>query len=337
MIFRRFLAFLSLMGLVLATALPGLAQTDGTTEGALVADAVTLGDSLTEVQTGIYVLRLTNVSPRDGSFDVDFWIWFRWQGTDVRPDQTFELANGVISSRSDTEVLNDNGFNYATVRVQGTIYQQFDVREFPLDNHVLTIDIEDAQYDASNLVYVPDASTALDPKVEVAGWQVGLGRPSAANHVYPTNYGLQSSGVAESAYSRFSVPVTLERTSFAPLFKLFWISFLAVVLGLLAFKVKSDDLDARFGMGVGSIFAASANAFVISDSLPETTHITLAEQINLIAVGAIFLTVFISIWSLRLRYVERDEASVTLDNWSLVIIGVGYVLLNAVVLLLHFV
>lgn len=99
--------------------------------------------------------------------------------------------------------------------------------------------------------------------------------------------------------------------------------------------MKSDDLDARFGMGVGSIFAASANAFVISDSLPETTNITLAEQINLIAVGAIFLTVFISIWSLRLRYAGRDEASVSLDNWSLLIIGMGYVLLNAAVMLIE--
>jgi len=331
---NRILALCLTMGLCLVQAVPGRAQSDGQA-GSLIDGAVTIADTLTEVQTGIYVLRLTNVSPRDGSFDADFWIWFRWQGSDVRPDQTFELANGVIANRSDTEVINDNGFNYATVRVQGTIYQQFDVQKFPLDDHVLTIDIEDAQYEAANLVYVPDSETELDPKVQVAGWQVGLGRPVTETHVYPTNYGYQSSGEAEARYSRFVVPITLERTSFAPLFKLFWISFLSVILGLLAFKVKSDDLDARFGMGVGSIFAASANAFVISDSLPETTNITLAEQINLIAVGAIFLTVFISIWSLRLRYAGRDEASVSLDNWSLLIIGMGYVLLNAAVMLIE--
>ena len=89
------------MGLCLVQAVPGRAQSDGQA-GSLIDGAVTIADTLTEVQTGIYVLRLTNVSPRDGSFDADFWIWFRWQGSDVRPDQTFELANGVIANRSDT-------------------------------------------------------------------------------------------------------------------------------------------------------------------------------------------------------------------------------------------
>ncbi|MCV2866546.1 hypothetical protein [Defluviimonas sp. WL0075] len=331
--FRRLLACLLVWVAALGLPSTGGAQSDGASS--LVDGAATLGDTLTEVQTGIYVLRLTNVSPRDGSFDADFWIWFRWQGAGVRPDQTFELANGVISNRSDTDVLNDNGYNYAAVRVQGTIYHDFDVRKFPLDDHLLSIEIEDAELEASHLIYMPDAGTELDPKVDVAGWQVVLGRPATDIHAYPTNYGYQSSGETEAKYSRFSVPISLERTSVAPLFKLFWISLLSVVLGLLAFKVKSDDLDARFGMGVGSIFAASANAFVISDSLPETTNITLAEQINLIAVGAIFLTVFISIWSLRLRYAGRDEASVSLDNWSLVVVAVAYLALNALVMLLN--
>ncbi len=66
-------------------------------------------------------------------------------------------------------------------------------------------------------------------------------------------------------------------------------------------------------MGVGSIFAASANAFVITGELPPTTAVTLAEQINLIAVGIIFISVFVSIWSLRLRYQGRDDDSLKLD------------------------
>jgi len=112
----------------------------------------------------------------------------------------------------------------------------------------------------------------------------------------------------------------------------FWVSLLAVILGLLAFLVKADDLDARFGMGVGSIFAASANAFVIADTLPQTTIITLAEQVNLIAVGVIFSTVFVSIWSLRLRYAGRDDDSLALDRRALVVMALLYLALNLLVL-----
>lgn len=302
----------------------------------IVEGARALVESQTQVQVGAYVLRLSNVSPRDGSFEVDMWLWFRWLGSDVRPDQTFELAGGVIESRTDAQIIVDEGMNYATTRVQARIYHQFDVRRFPLDDHVINILIEDAELEEANLIYVPDEGTALDPEVSVAGWDVGLGQPVVESHTYATDYGLRSSPTEQAVYSRLVVPITLERTSYGTLFKSFWISLLSVLLGLLAFLVKSDDLDARFGMGVGSIFAASANAFVISDTLPQTTIVTLAEQINLIAVGVIFTSVFISIWSLRLRYAGRDEESLRVDRWSMIGLAVIYVVLNVLVLSFDF-
>ncbi|MES2846783.1 MAG: hypothetical protein V4804_03170 [Pseudomonadota bacterium] len=312
---------------VVAQTEPAPADDDGIVEGARI-----IPDSQTEVQAGAYVLRLTNVSPRDGSFEVDMWVWFRWKGSDVRPDQTFELANGVITNRTESDVTVDEDMNYSTARVQGIIYKEFDVRRFPLDNHVIEIAIEDADLEESNLIYVPDQGTELDPSVTVAGWAVERLEPRVESHPYATNYGFRSSKADVAIYSRFILPVSLERTSIGPLFKSFWISLLSVMLGLLAFMVKSDDLDARFGMGVGSIFAASANAFVISDTLPQTTIVTLAEQINLIAVGVIFTSVFISIWSLRLRYDGRDEDSVRLDRNSMIGLFALYIVLNVLVM-----
>ncbi|MEO8241456.1 MAG: hypothetical protein ABI832_04040 [bacterium] len=302
----------------------------------LVDAASAMVTSHTDVQTGAYILRLSNVSPQNGSFDVDMWVWFRWQGSDVRPDQTFELANGVITSKSDTQVEDDGGVNYATARVQATIFHDFDVRRFPLDNHLITIDIEDAELNDTQLSYTVDQGIALDPGVKVSGWKVALQPPTIEKHVYDTNYGLRSADEAGGTYSRFVIPITLDRTSYGPLFKSFWISALAVLLGLLAFLIKADDLDARFGMGVGSIFAASANAFVITGALPPTTAVTLAEQINLIAVGIIFISVFVSIWSLRLRYQGRDDDSLKLDVRAMWTLGAIYLILNLLALSFDF-
>jgi hypothetical protein len=327
--------FLSVAAALIIFVMPAAqAQEAAPAEGdtGIVEGARVLVDSQTKVQVGAYVLRLSNVSPRDGSFEVDMWLWFRWLGSDVRPDMTFELASGVIESRTDSQILVDEGMNYATTRVQARIFHQFDVRRFPMDDHVINITIEDAELEESNLIYVADEGTALDPDVTVAGWDVGVGQPVVESHTYATDYGMRSSKTEQAVYSRLIVPISLERTSYGTLFKSFWISLLSVLLGLLAFLVKSDDLDARFGMGVGSIFAASANAFVISDTLPQTTIVTLAEQINLIAVGVIFASVFISIWSLRLRYADRDEASLKVDRWSMIGLAVIYVVLNILVL-----
>ena len=327
------LRFLLLALAVFCLPLSGFAQTvDATKSTGIVAEATPIVTSHTEVSAGAYILRISNVSPRDGSFDVDMWLWFRWLGSDVRPDQSFELANGVITSRSESQIEDDGGVNYATVRVQATIFHEFDVRRFPLDNHVITIDLEDSELNNAQLSYTVDQGIALDPAVKVAGWKVALQPTSVAPHTYDTNYGLRSAAADGGIYSRLTLAVALDRTSYGPLFKAFWISALAVLLGLLAFLIKADDLDARFGMGVGSIFAASANAFVITGSLPPTTAVTLAEQINLIAVGVIFVSVFVSIWSLRLRYADREADSLTLDRRAMYVLGAIYILLNGLVM-----
>jgi hypothetical protein len=198
----------------------------------------------------------------------------------------------------------------------------------------MVIAIEDSTFDNTSLRYVADRGTALDPGARVPGWNLSLGTTRSAEHTYKTDYGLRSSNGAASVYSRLEIPVILERSGVGALFKQFWISLLAVMLALLSLLVKSDDLDARFGLGVGSIFAASANAFVLSDALPQTTAITLAEQINLVAVATIFLCVFVSIRSLRLRYQGREGDSLALDRKAMWVIGAVYLLFNLVLVLL---
>ncbi len=325
-------ALLPLTAMAQDTTAATTATAPATSTNGLVSAAAAPITSHTDVQAGAYILRLSNVSSINGSFDVDMWLWFRWTGSDVRPDQTFELTNGVISSKSESQVVDDEGVNYATVRVQATIFHDFDVRRYPLDDHVITIDIEDADLDNAQLSYTVDQGIALDPAVRVSGWKVALQKPTVVVHSYATNYGLRSAAKDAGLYSRFTVPISLARTSYGPLFKLFWISALAVLLGLLACLIKADDLDARFGMGVGSIFAASANAFVITGSLPPTTAVTLAEQINLVAVGIIFCSVFVSIWSLRLRYHDREEASLRLDMTAMWVLALIYLALNVLVM-----
>ncbi|MEI6799782.1 MAG: hypothetical protein WCO04_11295 [Pseudomonadota bacterium] len=325
-----FICALGLMGAVVH------AQTATTQSSGVVAGAAPVITTHTDVAVGAYVQRLSNVSAQNGTFDVDMWLWFRWKGADVRPDQTFEFVNGVISSRTDGVVQADGDMNYVSVRVQATIFHDFDVRRFPLDNHVIDIQLEDTLLDNAQMTYTVDEGINIDPSVRVSGWKVALLPSVVETHVYQTNYGLRSAGPDASNYSRLTFAISLDRTSYGPLFKSFWISALSVLLGLLAFLIKSDDLDARFGMGVGSIFAASANAFVITGSLPPTTAVTLAEQINLIAVGVIFVAVFLSIFSLRLRYRGHEDKSLAMDKVAMWTLGAIYIALNLLALAFDF-
>ncbi len=322
----RFLRPLLIVLISLASAQLALAQDAATTtEAAAPATPVATGPET--VQVGAYILRLNNVVQKEGTFTVDMWVWFRWKNDAVKPYETFEISNGRIENRSDVSLQKDGDMNYATVRVEATIFHDYDVKTYPMDDHFLSVSIEDQSAVIDQIVYATDENTAMDPGVQVAGWAVKLAAPTVADHVYPTNYGLLSSAAA-STYSQLNFNVELHREGFGALFKQFWIAGLSVLLGLLAFKVKATDLDARFGLGVGSIFAASANAFVISDSLPQSTVITLAEQINFLAIGTIFLCVAMSIFSLRLCYLGQDDKSERLDARAMAVIGIGYVVIN---------
>lgn len=284
-----------------------------------------------QVAFGTYVLRISSVSPQDGSADVDMWVWFRWKDEDIRPDLTFEITNGVITSRSESDAFREDDYMLASVRVQARIFHDFDVNRFPLDNHTIHITIEDSSEPNDGLVFIPDQGSALDAHVNVAGWAVGLQAVTVAPYVYKTSYG--SLGVdAATAYSRIDIAITLDRQSYGPLFKSYWISGLAVVLALMSHLLSAKESSARYGMVVGAIFAASANAINIASQLPPTTAITLAEQINLIAVGVIFACVFASVFSTRLINRGRQAQSQTLDRVALGVLSAIYCALNYVAL-----
>ena len=278
---------------------------------AWIRNAVAASES---VAVGFYLNRIAAVSHKEGTFDIDAWFWFRWKTGTIDPTQTFEIVNGNITSKSPTEILNDGDYKYSSIRVQATLFQKFDVSRYPLDNHTLSIIIEDSTNQSALLALVPDDGSLIDPQVSLEEWRVSYGGVKQVEHTYPTTYGFRSLGEASSKFSRLTFQIQLTREhAFLSVMKLFWVSFLALLLAIGACFVRSNDLDARFGLGLGAIFAASANTLAVSGNLPDTPSLTLAEQINMLTVLVIFVTIFVSIISLRLRYAHRDKAAERLD------------------------
>lgn len=287
-----------------------------------------------DVYVGIYINRIRDINLHDGTYWVDFWVWFRWKGDDIEPHKSFEVVNGNVENRIESEVLPDLDHKYASVRISATMFHVFEVEDFPYDDHTLHIAIEDVDHEEHLLRYLPDVrNSMIDPAVHVAGWNVEEGRTFVERHVYHTNYGFMSLGAnAQAPFSRFIQRIELVRGEGTPIFKLFWVSFLSVLLALLALRIKVTDLDARFGLGVGSIFAAMANTYVLGEMLPDTEMVTLAEKVNFLSVGTIFAAVFVSVASIRFTYAGREAASVKLDTIALFVLGIFYIVANLLVL-----
>ncbi len=327
----------ALIALLMVAAPAGVAATENAGRAPVAeAGAPELEGEASPVDVGVYVNQIRGMDLRTSQFTADFWIWFRWRDGEVDPSATFEVVGGQVESKAgEVREELEGGIHYATARVVAIIHQQLDLSRFPLDAHTLAIVIEDTAHDSKGLRYVPDAlNSRIDQGVHVPGFQLGAFRPTLSNHTYLTNYGdLSLPSDSGSTYSRVEFQIDLFRPGIGYLLKLFWSVYLSAGVALLAFLIKPTDLDARFGMGVGALFAAMASAYIISSALPETNQMTLADQASMIAVGVIFLSLTGSTASLYLFSAGHEQLSRKLDRIGLWVLSAGYTALNVAVLL----
>jgi len=150
-------------------------------------------------------------------------------------------------------------------------------------------------------------SCAISPQLQVRGWKVGTPTANVEEHQYHTNYGDTSlpSG-NRSTYSGFVDSIPLVRPNWGYFLKLFFGLFVATAIAFLALFIRPIDLDLRFGLGVGAIFAAVANEYVVTSSLPDASVMTLADVLHILAFVFIFLTLAES--TLSVKHYNGDEA-----------------------------
>jgi hypothetical protein len=277
------------------------------------------GGSPTIVTVGLYLSQILSLQVKENNFACDFYVWFRWKGNDeLKPLESFEIVNGKIDNKTIIEQKKVGDTNYACARVNATVVEFFELHRFPMDGHHLVVEVEDSKEAENTLRFVPDtANTGADPRVTVRGFAISKTHCEVKTHSYKTNYGDPSlpSG-NESKFSRFYFTVEIVRPDNSFLLKLYWTVFLSTVIGLLAFRVKPNDLDPRFGLGVGAIFACAASTYVISGYLPDTDYLTLADKLNFLAVSFIFGSILQSTIALRLFVTQREETAAKLDFWS---------------------
>lgn len=283
-------------------------------------------DKPAEVHAGIYVSRIYGMNLRENQFSADFYLWFRWKKADLKPYETFEVVNGHVESK---ELIYQDRLDdsyYTVSRVSATVTKFWDVRRFPLDNHIMTIEIEDSQDEDFKQVYLADKDNSkYDPQVQVPGWDIKMGKGEIASHLYTTNYGdITLPTNSESSYSRFIYSLFIERPGYEYFLKMFLSVFVATLISFLAFLIKPTDLDPRFGLGIGAIFAAVASQYVVSSSLPETNVMTLADKLHILSIIFIFVSLFESTLSLRIFYKGKEELSKSMDRMSLVLCLIIY-------------
>jgi len=108
------------------------------------------------VYTGIEVIELSDLDMHKMTFQMDFFMWFRFKG-DIAPDNII-FSNAVTPIRLKNPVTEKiiNGIHYRAYRVSGIFKADFLPDSFSFRQHVIGLSFRHRELTRNNLIYVID-------------------------------------------------------------------------------------------------------------------------------------------------------------------------------------
>lgn len=245
---------------------------------------------------------------------------------------SFELVGGRVLSRGTVlkKALPD-GETYQAVRVNAGLQHGWDLHHFPLDDHRLLIQVEDADQEAEQAVFVADAENeGVDPDLLLAGFKVAGHAHQVTTHGYASNDGDTSLAKgASSPYSRYEFALDLQRTGWGRFLKLFFGLFVATLVSWCSAFIRHRDASPRVSVSAGALFAASAVTVAINNQVPDTSCVTLADRLVYLSLGTILLALVGTVLALSFHYRNEEACHRRLDRASSNVLPSAYVLVLA--------
>lgn len=285
-----------------------------------------------KVVVGTYINKLQEVSFKESKFTLDFYIWFRWKPVgelaEYKPLESMELINGRIDGKSSIVEKKIGELNYASARISATIFKTWGLDTFPFDKHRIQVHLEDSQYVASQLGFEADvANSRLGDEIAIPGWLLSGFVAEVTPKTYKSNYGDTSLPTdALSTYSRLSFGMDMNRDGWGSAIKLMSTVVFATLVAFVAFGIKPSDVDPRFGLGVGALFAVAASAFVVASTVPDSRLLTIADQVHIISMAFIFASVVQSAFCLAWDEAGLEARYKRVDFWSLILFPLAFLL-----------
>jgi hypothetical protein len=253
---------------------------DGRTEPDKTPPPGHANDVPVSVKVGLYVDHIADVSIVRSAWKVDFFVWFTWEGAGPDPGETFRIVNGDIDARTMVRKSDEGTRHYSVYRVTAEITKIFNLSRFPLDEHLLTIAIEDQSRQSYQLVWTPDdKGAAFSSRTAVPGYKIAGKQSVVKPHSYRTPMGdpVLPEGF-RATYSQYTFGMTLVRPSLGLFFKMFIGLYLSVVLGLIGLLLRGGG--ERLGLASTALFIALVNGLTIGGLTPDTGSATLGDEIN---------------------------------------------------------
>ncbi len=282
-----------------------------------------------QVHVGVYFKAVPWIDLKTNSYLVDCYLWFRWNG-DLDPTKSFELTNAVQAwdlikapIYEEPEKLADGG-RYQVFHVQGNFAHAFPLHDYPFDAQQITVELEDTDNQSSDLVYVADPASGVHPDITIPGWRIGAHSLQISQAKYATNFGdprVQGTG---DVYSHATFTLNIERPTMGYLIKTVLPIAIVILITFVVFFIESKYFEGRLGLAITSLISAVALQLTASADLPSVGYMVLLDRIYNLSYAIIFLTLFESVFAVRLTDAGKDAQSRKLDRISLAVLAAAF-------------
>ena len=238
-------------------------------------------------------------------------------------------AKSYDKSFYSVDTLKD-GRIYMLMKLQCVMKDSWKIKDFPFDRQKLKFSIENSEFDSKDLVFVQDTLgkhysqwNSPEWKIVPDSFKIAIGTKK-----YETAFGDPESAKPHSEFSSYKVQIEIARDSWGMFLKIFLGMYISFLISFACFFIHSDNMDSRFGLSVGSLFAVIGNKYVIDSSLPESTSFTLVDTLHGLTLLFVFAVVASSVHSLKLNKQDKIKEANRYDRNAAFILLLTYLALN---------
>jgi hypothetical protein len=286
-------------------------------------------------KVGMFVTAIYAVDTAENTFAADFWIWSVGRSATKNPLQTMEFVHSDAITKRLESTTRRGDLYWRQVKIVGKFRQDWDLRNFPFDEQVLHLTLEEGTDDTSSMVYDADvANTGYLPTASPQGWRITDQRIDVGETHYATEFGDPAGGKG-SDYTKLEMTITLQRASLALFLNLAAPLYAAFLLCTVSFLLHKDDgrplIESRVTLLAGALFAVVLNFRAVANVLGHEHHLTIVDRLNIVVlvdiVFATIVTITASIttnrgkrFSLILEYVCGAIVALTFIGFNLFLI-----------------
>lgn len=281
------------------------------------------------VKTGIYITSIHDIDFKQKEYTINLWLWLRYKNKDFNFEKYLELPQAKTVNKLYSTIDSTEDGIYMLMKLQCVMKDSWSIENFPFDKQRLWFSVENSQYDASSLIFVADTvGKNFDPRFVLRGWQIDSFTLYTGIKAYETGFGDPALETPHMDYSSFRVKVSLHRDATDLFWKMFLGMYAAFLISFICFFIHADNIDSRFGLSVGALFAVIGNKYVVESSMPEATSFTLVDALHGVTLLFIFAVVTTSVYALKLAKANKLKQANRFDLIAATIFLLFYLLIN---------